>query len=108
MWAATPEPALFSATLGVRQIEVGFASMTSLMLGLTAAIYGAALLIDARFPKWIGAVAIVGGVPTAIAGVVMANTGFSNQAMVVGMPSNSLLILWMIVLGVYGWKRPAV
>ena len=42
-----------------------------------------------------------------IAGVVIAHTGFSNQAMVLGMPSNSLLIVWMIVLGVYGWKRQA-
>lgn len=107
-WAATPEPgkaAMFDATFGVRQIEVGLASMTSLLLGLTAAIYGVALLIDDRFPKWLGTVAIAGGVPTAIAGLVMAHTGFSNQAMVIGMPSNSLLILWMIALGVYGWKR---
>ena len=108
MWAATPEPAMFSAALGVRQIEVGLASMTSLLLGLTAAIYGIALLIDGRFPIWIGVVAIVGGVPTAVAGVVMAHTGFSNAAMVLGMPSNSLLIVWMIILGVYEWKRPVV
>jgi hypothetical protein len=106
-WAATPGPPLFSAALGVRQIEVGFASMTSLLFGLTAAIYGIALLIDGRFPKWIGAVAIVGGVPTAIAGVVMAHTGFSNQAMVLGMPSNVLLIVWMIVLGICNWKSRA-
>jgi hypothetical protein len=108
MWAATPEPAMFSAALGVRQIEVGLASMTSLLLGLTAAIYGIALLIDGRFPGWIGVVAIVGGVPTAVAGVVMAHTGFSNAAMVLGMPSNSSLIVWMIILGVYEWKRPVV
>jgi hypothetical protein len=107
-WAATPGPPLFSAAFGVRQIEVGFASMTSLLFGLTAAIYGIALWIDGRFPKWIAAVAIVGGAPTAIASVVMAHTGFSNQAMVVGMPSNALLIVWMIVLSVYDWKRPAV
>jgi hypothetical protein len=108
MWAATPEPAMFGAALGVRQIEVGLASMTSLLLGFTAVIYGIALLVDGRFPRWIGVIAIVGGVPTAIAGVVMAHTGFSNQAMVVGMPSNALLIVWMIVLGVYGWMRPAI
>jgi hypothetical protein len=109
-WAATPEPqkaTLFSAAFAVRQIEVGLASMTSLILGLTASIYGIALLIDRRFPRWIGVVAIAGGVPTAIAGVVMAHTGFSNQSMVVGMPSNLLLVLWMIALGVYGWKRQA-
>jgi len=104
-WAATPEPASFSAAFGVRQIEVGLASIGSLMFGLTAAIYGVAILIDGRFPKWLGAVAIIGGIPTAIAGVVIAGTGFSSTAMVVNMPSNALLILWMIALGVYGWTR---
>jgi hypothetical protein len=104
-WAATPQPASFSAAFGVRQIEVGLASIGSLMFGLTAAIYGIAILIDGRFPNWLGAVAIIGGVPTAIAGVVIARTGFSSTAMVVNMPSNALLILWMIVLGVYGWTR---
>jgi hypothetical protein len=107
-WAATPEPVSFSAAFGVRQIEVGLASIGSLLFGLTATVYGVALLIDRRFPKWIGLVAIVGGIPTAIAGVVMAHTGFSNQSMAVGMPSNTVLIVWMIVLGVYELKVPAV
>jgi hypothetical protein len=106
-WAATPSPASFSAAFAVRQVEVGLAGMTSLFLGATAAIYGIALLIDRRFPRWIGALAIVGGVPTVAAGFVMASTGFSNQAMVVGMPSDMLLILWMIALGFYGWKKRA-
>jgi hypothetical protein len=107
-WAATPQPTSFSAAFGVRQIEVGLASIGSLMFGLTATIYGIALIIDGRFPRWIAAVAIIGGIPTAIAGVVIAHTGFSNQAMVIGMPSNSLLIVWMIVLGAYGSKRPPI
>jgi hypothetical protein len=107
-WAATPEPASFSAAFGVRQVEVGLASIGGLLFGLTASVYGIALLVDPRFPKWIGVVAIVGGVPTAIAGVVMAYTGFSNLAMAVGMPSDSLLILWLVALGIYGWKRAAI
>jgi hypothetical protein len=110
-WAATPEPgraAMFDAAFGVRQVEVGLASMSSLLLGLTATIYGVALLIDRRFAKLLGAVAIVGGVPAAIAGVVMAHTGFSDQSMIVGMPADALLILWMIALGVYAWKRPTL
>ena len=107
-WMATAEPgkaALFQAAFGVRQIEVGLASITSLLLGLTASTYGMALLIDRRFPRWQGAFAIVGGAPTAIAGVVIARTGFSNLAMAINMPAGSLLILWMIVLGVSGWRR---
>jgi len=107
-WAATPEPTSFTAAFGVRQVEVGLASIGSLMFGLTATVYGVAILIDGRLPGWIAVVAIVGGVPTAIAGVVMAYTGFSNQAMLIGMPADALLILWLIALGIYGWKRAAI
>jgi hypothetical protein len=110
-WAATPDSgkaAMFDATFAVRQIEVGLASMSSLLLGLTATIYGIALLVDSRYPKWLGAVAILGGVPAAIAGVVMAHTGFSDPSMFVGMPADALLMLWMVALGFYGWKRPTL
>lgn len=107
-WAATPEPASFSAAFGVRQVEVGLASIGSLLFGLTATVYGVAILIDGRLPGWIAVVAIVGGVPTAIAGVVMASTGFSNQAMLIGMPADALLILWMVALGICGWKRASI
>ena len=106
-WAAIPEPgktALFDAAFAVRQIETGLASMGSLLFGLTASIYGIALFIDRRFPRWLGAVAIIGGVPTAVAGIVIAYTGFSVSAMVINMPANSLLILWMIALGAY-WRK---
>ena len=110
-WAAIQEPgktALFDAAFAVRQIETGLASMGSLLFGLTASIYGIALLIDRRFPGWIGVLAIVGGVPTAIAGIVIAYTGFSASAMMINMPSNSLLIVWMVALGIYGWRLGAV
>jgi uncharacterized membrane protein len=50
----------------------------SLLLGLTVAIYGIALLIDRSFPKWLGYLAIIGGIPTAIAGIVMAYTSFTK------------------------------
>jgi hypothetical protein len=66
-----------------------------------------ALLIDRRFPRWLGAVAIVGGIPTAIGGIAIAYTGFSNLSMMINMPANSLLILWMIALGIYSWRQPA-
>ncbi len=108
-WAATPEPGkseLFQAAFAVRQVETGLASITSLLLGLTASVYGVALWIDRSVPRWIAALGIVGGVPTVIAGVVIAHTGFSHLAMVINMPSTSLLILWMMVLGIYAWRQP--
>jgi hypothetical protein len=74
----------------------------SLLLGITVAIYGIALLIDESFPKWLGYLAIVGGIPTAIAGIIIAYTGFSGLAMTINMPSSTLL------LGIYVWRKPAL
>ena len=109
-WAAAQgreREVLFQAAFAVRQIEVGFASMTSLLLGLTVLVYGLALLKESELPRWLGMLAIVGGVPTLIGGVMMAYSGFSESEMALSMPSNSLLLCWMIALGVYMWRGSA-
>jgi hypothetical protein len=110
-WAAAQgreKEVLFQATFAVRQIEVGLASMTSLFFGLTVLVYGLALLRDSRLPKWLGFLAIAGGAPTAIAGIMIAYSGFSESEMAISMPSSSLLLVWMIALGVWMWKKPAL
>jgi len=107
-WAATPveqKTIAFYAAFAVRQVEVGLASMLSLLMGLTVTVYGVALLVDRTYPRWVGGLAIVGGVPTTVAGVVMAYTGFSELAMVINMPASFLLLVWMITLGVLMWRR---
>jgi len=107
-WAAAAEPnktTLFYATYAVRQIEVGLVSITSLLFGLTMCVYGTAMISDHRFVKWLGWLPIIGGIPTAIAGVVIAYTGFSGLAMSINMPANSLLLIWMIAIGVLFWRR---
>jgi hypothetical protein len=78
--------------------------MGSLFLGLTATLYGIVLLDDPVYPRWLGVLGIVGGVSTIIAGVAMAYTGFWGLAMDIGMPANSILILWVIALGVATWR----
>jgi hypothetical protein len=106
-WASAPErerEALFHAVFAVRQIEIGLASVTSLLVGSTVSIYSFALLTDPRFPKWLGFLALAGGVPTAIAGIVIAYTGFSALAMAITVPSSSLLLCWMVAVGVYMWR----
>ena len=106
-WAAAPAAAkegVFHAAFAVRQIEIGLASMVSLSLGLTATVYGVALLADRTYPTWLGGLAVIGGVPTMVAGVVIAHTGFSDLAMMINMPANSLLLVWMLILGVWMWR----
>ncbi len=109
-WAAAPaaqKEGIFHAAFAVRQIEIGLASMASLSLGLTATLYGVALLADRTHPTWLGGLAVIGGVPTMIAGVVIAYTGFSALAMAINMPANALLLVWMLVLGGCMWRSGA-
>lgn len=107
-WASAPseqKAVTFQGAFAVRQVEVGFASMLGLVLGLTVTVYGVALLADRTYPKWMGGLAIVGGVPTIVGGVVIAHTGFSGLAMAINMPANSILLAWMLTLGVLMWRR---
>ena len=110
-WAAAPaahKEAAFYAAFAVRQVEVGFASTASLLFGLTVTVYGVALLRVRLHPKWVAGLALVGGVPATMAGVVMAYTGFSGLAMAIHMPAYSLLLVWMLTLGVCMWRRGGI
>lgn len=110
-WAAASagqKEIAFHAAFAVRQVEIGLASIVSLLFGLTVTGYGIALLVDHTYPKWIGGLAIVGGMPTTVAGVVMAYTGFSGLAMAISMPAGSILLVWMLTLGVLMWRRGGV
>lgn len=40
-----------------------------------------------------------------VAGGVIAYTGFSRIAMAINVPANSVLLLWMLALGVCMWRR---
>jgi hypothetical protein len=107
-WAASSGPArtlAFQPAFAVRQIEIGLASIGSLLFGLTVSLFGIALLVDRRFPRWLGVMAIGGGVPTAIAGIVIAYTGFSALAMDINLPANSVLLLWLIAWGIFDWTH---
>jgi hypothetical protein len=107
-WAAVPaaqKEVVFLAAFAIRQVEIGLASMLSILFGLTATVYGIALLVDHTYSKWIGGLAIVGGALMAIAGVVMAYTGFSGLAMAMNMSASFILLVWMMILGALMWRR---
>ena len=109
-WAVAPasqKEAAFHAAFAVRGVEIGLASTLGVLFGLTVTVYGVALLVDHTYPKWMGGLAIVGGVPITAAGVVMAYTGFSRLAMAINMPASSVLLVWMLALGVCMWRRGA-
>ena len=39
------------------------------------------------------------------AGVLIAYTGFSGLAMAINMPTTFLLLVWMLAVGVFMWRR---
>lgn len=112
-WAAATAAAgadkelLFMGAFAVRQVEIGLASILSLMMGITVLIYGVAFLYDQRFAKWLGWLAMLGGVALAAAGIASAYTGFSDVAMTTNMASSLLLLVWLIVVGGVVWRLAA-
>lgn len=106
-WAAASgeeKAMLFQAAFGVRQIEIGLASILNLVLGITATIYGVALVSDHRFPRWLGWLAIAGGMPAVVASVLLAYTGFSGVAMTTTLAASSLLLAWIIIVALWMWR----
>lgn len=107
-WAGEPtvqKDIAFQAAFAVRQVEIGLASTFSLLFGSTVTLYGVALLGNRMYTKWVAVLGIVGGVPTAIAGVVMAYTGFSGLTMAINMPASFILLVWMLTVGVCMCRR---
>ena len=110
-WAAAPasqKGEVFHAAFAVRQIEVGLAGMLNLFFGLTATLYGVALIGVRIYPTWFAALAILSGVPMIASGVVMAYSGFSGLSMAITMPASAILLVWMLTLGVLMWRQEGV
>jgi hypothetical protein len=113
-WSAAtgaPKMAIFEAAFGVRQIEIGLAGIAAMIFGIAASLYGIALLVDRRragvcdVPQSLGFVGLAGGISTALAGLAIANQGFSDLAMTLNLTGTLTLIVWLIMLGVRGWRR---
>ena len=96
----------FEGAFAVRQIEIGMASLLSLLFGLTLSVFGVAMLRSQRFPGWLGALGLLGGLATVAGGVAQAYTGFSPLAMNLSLPASCALLLWALVVGGRLWRLP--
>jgi len=108
-WAQASDDArarAFEDAFAVRQIEIGMASLLSLLFGLTLSVFGVAMLRSQRFPGWLGALGLLGGLATVAGGVAQAYTGFSPLAMNLSMPASCALLLWALVVGGMLWRLP--
>jgi hypothetical protein len=107
LWAAAPadrQLSLFHSALAIRQIEIGFASMFSLMLGAILILFGLAQFVEGRFPKLLGIVLAVYGATSVVAGYIMVGSGFSDLVMAINMPASGLLLVWAFATAYFCWK----
>ena len=107
-WAAAldvDKPATFAAAFAVRQIEIGLASLLSILFGATSGVFGLMIYGSGLYPVWIGGVAVASGIGFAIGGVVMAQTGFSSTTLDIQMPASLLLLAWITAVAAILWRR---
>lgn len=98
----------FEGAFAVRQVEIGMASLLSVLFGLTISAFAISMLVGRRFPAWLGWLGLFGGLATLAAGIAQAFTGFSALAMKLSMPASSILLLWAIVVGAFLWRLALV
>jgi hypothetical protein len=106
-WAAASGDAralAYETAFAVRQIEIGLASLLSLVSGLTLTAFGVAIFFSIRYPTWLGGLGLLGGLGTVVAGTAQASTGFSGLAMNLSMLASSVLLVWTILAGVLTWR----
>jgi hypothetical protein len=94
----------FEAAYAVRQIEIGFAGLLSLLSGFSLIAFGFALLPSARYPGWLGALGLLAGAGLLAGGVTQAHAGFSGAAMMLSMLASSVLLVWAILVGILMWR----
>ncbi len=91
----------FEAAFGVRQIEIGLASLVGALFDLTVLLYGVAILLSSVAGAWLGVFGVFGGAATLASSIVQAHTGFSDIAMATSTPSTLLVLLWSVCIGVF-------
>jgi hypothetical protein len=94
----------FEAALAVRQVEIGLASLFSLLMGLTVVVFALAIIRSARYASWVGAIGLLGGLGLIAAGAAQGSTGFSGLAMTLSMLAGGALLVWAVLAGVLMWR----
>jgi hypothetical protein len=106
-WTTSPSPASLASTAAVSAVTV--ALFTGLMLtffGVTPLLYGAAVMNSARYPKWLGYLALSSGLLGLTAGSIQFLNGISQLTANILFPISSLAFtLWLLIMGRNLWKR---
>jgi hypothetical protein len=94
----------FRVAEGIRWTEIGINSYNRILQGVVAIIFGVAIVKSALLSRWIGAVGIIAGAATVIAGVGVAYVGFAPLP-IVGDVSTFISFAWIAILGIFMWRK---
>jgi Domain of unknown function (DUF4386) len=94
----------FRVAEGIRWTEIGINSYNRILQGVVSLIFGVAIVKSALLSRWIGAVGIIAGAATVIAGVGVAYVGFAPLP-IVGDVSTFISFAWIAILGIFLWRK---
>ena len=94
----------FRVSEGIRWTEIGINSYNRILQGVVSLIFGVAIVKSALLSRWIGAVGIIAGAATVIAGVGVAYVGFAPLP-IVGDVSTFISFAWIAILGIFLWRK---
>ena len=94
----------FRVAEGIRWTEIGINSYNRILQGVVAIIFGVAIVKSALLSRWIGAVGIIAGAATVIAGIGVAYVGFAPLP-IVGDVSTFISFAWIAILGIFMWRK---
>ena len=97
--------ALLAASIAVRSVEIGFAALFGIVLGLTLAALGLMLFRLPRSQPVLGGLGIAGGLAVAGGGVLTGQGGFTELPMLVNMGASLFVLGWYLVV-VWRMDRP--
>lgn len=89
----------------VRHIEIGFSSFAELTLGAAHLLYGLAIGLSGAYPRRLGWAAVVVGIGWIVFGMLVVRKGFTQATLATVV--STLLALWVVVLGVFLWRKAA-
>ena len=73
--------------------------------GVAPILYGLAIALTGLYPKWLGWVAVIGGVGGVLIQIVQFSQGVSQVTASVYVAFFLVVTLWLLVMGVLMWRK---